>query len=483
MKTYHSLSEVQSDLFIYKISCVELTQSYINRINANKHLNAFLEVFEKSALEKAISVDEKIKNKTAGKLAGMVIALKDNLCYKGHKLSVSSKILEGFESLYSATVVERLLLEDAIIIGRCNCDEFAMGSSNENSAFGNVLNRHNTKCVPGVSSGGSAVAVAADLCLAALGTDTGGSIRQPASFCGVVGLKPTYGRVSRYGAIAYASSFDQIGPLTKNIEDAALIMEVISGKDEYDSTVSSKPVPAYSKEIKTSPLPPSEKEGGLFRVAYLKDCLERPGLQPEIKTRISEIINKLKTAGHIVEAVDFPYLDYLVPTYYVITTAEASSNLARYDGIAYGYRSKNATDLESVYKKSRSEGFGTEVKRRIMLGTFVLSSGYYDAYYSKAQRVRRLLKNKTNEILSNYDFILLPTTPGTAFEFGQKSADPIAMYLEDIFTVQANITGLPAISLPIGKHSNGLPFGVQLIAKSFAESDLLSFSKTLMEKF
>lgn len=475
MKTYHSLSEVQSDLFSNKISCVELTQSYINRINANTHLNAFLEVFEKSALEKAISVDEKIKNKTTGKLAGMVIALKDNICYKGHKLSASSKILEGFESLYSATVVERLLAEDAVIIGRCNCDEFAMGSSNENSAFGNVLNPHDIKRVPGGSSGGSAVAVAADLCLAALGTDTGGSIRQPASFCGVVGLKPTYGRVSRYGAIAYASSFDQIGPLTKNIEDAALIMEVMSGMDEYDSTVSSKPVPAYSKEI--------NKNTPKFRIGYLKDCLESPGLNPEIKIRLHEIINKLKTAGHSVEAVDFPYLDYLVPTYYVLTTAEASSNLARYDGITYGYRSKNATELESVYKKSRSEGFGAEVKRRIMLGTFVLSSGYYDAYYSKAQSVRRLLKNKTNEILSNYDFILLPTTPGTAFEFGQKSKDPIAMYLEDIFTVQANITGLPAISLPIGKHSNGLPFGVQLIAKSFAESDLLSFSKKLMREF
>lgn len=505
MKTYQSLSEIQSDLFSNTISCVELTQSYINRIKANSHLNAFLEIFEKSALEKAILVDEKIKNRTSGKLAGMVIAIKDNLCYKGHKVSASSKMLEGFESLFSATVVERLLAEDAIIIGRCNCDEFAMGSSNENSAFGNVLNPHDIKRVPGGSSGGSAAAVAADLCLAALGTDTGGSIRQPASFCGVVGLKPTYGRISRYGAIAYASSFDQIGPLTKNIEDTAIIMEVIAGRDEYDSTVSSKPVPEYSKEL-PPPLLPSKKEGGLFRVAYLKDCLEKEGLDPEIKIRITEIINKLKALGHTVEAVDFPYLDYLVPTYYVLTTAEASSNLARYAGITYGYRSTKVaensmsaghdssskqginapegidTSLDTVYKKSRSEGFGAEVKRRIMLGTFVLSSGYYDAYYSKGQRVRRVLKNKTNEILSNYDFILLPTTPGTAFEFGQKSADPIAMYLEDIFTVQANITGLPAISLPVGEHSNGLPFGIQLMAKSFAESDLLSFSKQLMEK-
>lgn len=492
MKTYNSLSEVQSDLFSNNVSCVELTKAYINRINDTKHLNAFLEVFEKSALEKAVLVDEKVKNKMAGKLAGMVIALKDNICYKGHKVSASSKILEGFESLFSATVVERLLSEDAIIIGRCNCDEFAMGSSNENSAFGKVLNPHDIKRVPGGSSGGSAVAVAADLCLAALGTDTGGSIRQPASFCGVVGLKPTYGRVSRHGAIAYASSFDQIGPLTKNIEDAALIMEVMSGKDEHDSTVSSKPVPEYSKELNAN----TRK----FRIAYLKDCLESLGLDVEIKVRINDTITKLKAAGHVVEAVDFPYLDYLVPTYYVLTTAEASSNLARYAGITYGYRSASiaaakvvvaegalanesevaSSSLDSVYKKSRSEGFGEEVKRRIMLGTFVLSSGYYDAYYSKGQRVRRVLKNKTNEILNNYDFILLPTTPGTAFEFGKKSADPIAMYLEDIFTVQANITGLPAISLPIGKHSNGLPFGVQLMAKSFAETDLLSFSKQLM---
>ncbi|MES2591549.1 MAG: Asp-tRNA(Asn)/Glu-tRNA(Gln) amidotransferase subunit GatA [Bacteroidota bacterium] len=477
MKTYNSLSEVQSDLFTSKISCVELTKFYISRIDANQHLNVFLEVFEKSALEKAVLVDEKVKSKTAGKLAGMVIALKDNICYKGHKVSASSKILEGFESLFSATVVERLLAEDAIIIGRTNCDEFAMGSSNENSAFGKVLNSLDIKRVPGGSSGGSAVAVAADLCLAALGTDTGGSIRQPASFCGVVGLKPTYGRVSRHGAIAYASSFDQIGPLTKNVEDASLILEVISGADEFDSTVSRKPVSEYSKGIANTPK---------YKIAYLKDCIESEGLNPEIKSRIKEIISKLQADGHKVEAVDFPYLDYLVPTYYVLTTAEASSNLARYDGITYGYRSKDITgdsSLEAVYKKSRSEGFGAEVKRRIMLGTFVLSSGYYDAYYSKGQKVRRLLKDKTNDILNKYDFILLPTTPGTAFEFGQKSADPIAMYLEDIFTVQANITGLPAISLPMGKHSNGLPFGIQVIAKDFEENELLSFSKQLMEKY
>jgi len=472
VKNYHSISELQSDLFAGITSSESIVNSYLSKIEERKDLNIFLEVFKTSALKKAKEVDEKIKNKTAGKLAGVVIALKDNLCYKGHKVSASSKILGGFESLYSATVVERLLAEDAIIIGRTNCDEFAMGSSNENSAFGNVLNPHNKNCVPGGSSGGSAAAVAANLCLAALGTDTGGSIRQPASFCGVVGLKPTYGRVSRYGAIAYASSFDQIGPITNTIEDAAIIMEVIAGKDNYDSTASSKEVPAYSKTLNES----SKK----LKIAYLKDCIENKGLNSEVKSKTMDFINELKADGHTVDAVDFPYLDYLVPTYYVLTTAEASSNLARFDGINYGYRSPNATTLEDTYKKSRTEGFGTEVKRRIMLGTFVLSAGYYDAYYSRGQKVRRILQNRINEIFSQYDIILSPTTPGTAFEFGQKGADPIAMYLEDIYTVLANIVGAPAISLPLFKHSNGLPFGIQLMAKHFEEELLFGASKQLM---
>lgn len=447
-------------------------QSFLERISQNTHLNAFLEVFDEEALSLASKIDEKIKAGTANKLAGLVIGIKDNICYKNHKVSASSKILVGFESLYDATVMERLKKEDAIIIGRLNCDEFAMGSSNENSAFGNVLNPLDNSRVPGGSSGGSTAAVAADLCLAALGSDTGGSIRQPASFCGVVGLKPTYGRVSRYGLIAYASSFDQIGPITKNIEDAARIMEVIAGADDYDSTVSSKSVPAYSKEMAFN---------GSAKIAYIKDCLENEGLDPEIKQGINDIIAELKNEGHVVEAVDFPFLEYLVPSYYVLTTAEASSNLSRFDGIHYGYRSPAAFDLESTYKKSRSEGFGKEVKRRIMLGTFVLSAGYYDAYYSKAQKVRRLLHDKTQEILASYDFILMPSTPGTAFEIGKKTSDPIVMYLEDIFTVQANLTGVPAISLPLGKHSNGLPFGVQLMANKFEESKLLAFSQHLMK--
>lgn len=464
--------QIREQLSSGTLSCHSLVQHYISRIESQAKLNIFLEVFKDESLQRAALIDKKIKDKTAGKLAGLVIAIKDNLCYKGHKVSASSKILEGFTSLYSATVVERLLSEDAIIIGRCNCDEFAMGSSNENSAFGNVLNPLDNTKVPGGSSGGSAAAVAAGMCLAALGTDTGGSIRQPASFCGVVGLKPTYGRVSRYGAIAYASSYDQIGPITKNIEDAALIMEVIAGADEFDSTVSQKPVPTYSKELNTNQ--------SVVKIAYLKNCINANGLDSEIKNKIEFLLAGLKQKGHTIGAVDFEYLDYLVPAYYVLTTAEASSNLARYDGINFGYRSPNATDLESTYKKSRSEGFGKEVKRRIMLGTFVLSSGYYDAYYSKGQKVRRLLKQKINSILSEYDYIILPTTPTTAFSHGKNNADPIAMYLEDIFTVLANHTGNPAISIPIGTHSNGMPFGIQIIGKSFDESGIFAFSKYVM---
>jgi aspartyl-tRNA(Asn)/glutamyl-tRNA(Gln) amidotransferase subunit A len=364
-------------------------------------------------------------------------------------------------------VVERLLQEDAIIIGRLNCDEFAMGSSNENSAYGNVLNPLNEKCVPGGSSGGAAAAVAADLCHVTLGSDTGGSIRQPASFTGTVGIKPTYGRVSRYGLVAYASSFDQIGPITKNVEDCALVLEVICGRDPRDTTSSSKTVDSYTKELAANKT---------YKIAYLKECIESEGLDPEVRQAVMKQIETLKKAGHKVEEIGFPYLDYLVPIYYVITTAEASSNLSRFAGIHYGYRSPNSGDLESTYKKTRSEGFGKEVKRRIMLGTFVLSAGYYDAYYSKGQKVRRLVYDKTKEIFKDYDFILTPSTPGTAFEFGKNSADPIKMYLEDIFTVQAPIAGIPAISVPCGTHSNGLPIGLQLMTDDFEESKLLNLA-------
>ncbi|MDP1802234.1 MAG: Asp-tRNA(Asn)/Glu-tRNA(Gln) amidotransferase subunit GatA [Bacteroidota bacterium] len=472
MYSFSNITTLQADLKAGKITCSALVEQAISAIADKKHLNAFLEVFEVSAKEAAKRTDEKIKSGTAGKLAGVIIGIKDNICYKGHKVSASSKILEGFESLYSATVVEKLLAEDAIIIGRTNCDEFAMGSSNENSAFGNVLNPLNEKCVPGGSSGGAAVAVAAGICHVTLGSDTGGSIRQPASFTGTVGFKPTYGRVSRYGLIAYASSFDQIGPITKTVEDTAIIMEIISGLDKNDNTSSSKKVDNYSKEFS------ADKK---YKIAYLKECVEAEGIDPEVKQAVLKQIEWLKSKGHTVEAVSFPYLEFLVPTYYVLTTAEASSNLSRFDGIHYGFRSKNATDLESTYKKSRSEGFGKEVKRRIMLGTFVLSAGYYDAYYSKGQKVRRIIHEKTKEIFNTYDFILTPSTPGTAFEFGKNSADPIKMYLEDIFTVQANIAGVPAISVPCGKHSNGLPIGLQLMANYFEEAKLLNLASKIQK--
>ena len=461
---------MQESLLNNSTTCVEITNSYLNKINKNLHLNAFVEVYTSEALDQARLVDKKLSKGKGGKLAGMVIGIKDNLCYKNHRVSASSKILTGFDSLFSATVIDRLLDEDAIIIGRLNCDEFAMGSANENSIYGTVKNPIDNLKVAGGSSGGSAAAVAAGLCLAALGSDTGGSIRQPAAFCGIVGLKPTYTRVSRYGLIAYASSFDQIGPLTNNVEDAALLLEVIAGNDDFDSTVSSRPIEEYSKvNFDNKPK----------RIAYIKECLEAKGLDVEIKKLIEDKINKLKEEGHIVNPISFPYLEYLVPTYYVITTAEASSNLARFDGVHYGYRSENITDLESTYINSRTEGFGEEVKRRIMLGTFVLSAGYHDAYFTKAQKIRRLIQDKTNEMFRDYDFVISPTTPHTAFEIGKKNTDPTVMYLEDIFTAQANLTGNPAISIPLGKHSNNLPIGLHLMADHFKEADLLAFSNHL----
>ncbi|MFK8036799.1 MAG: Asp-tRNA(Asn)/Glu-tRNA(Gln) amidotransferase subunit GatA [Crocinitomicaceae bacterium] len=466
---YHSFSDIQKALNGGS-KALDIVNHYLSKIEDNKHLNAYLEVFTESAKAKAKDVDKKIENNTAGKLAGMVIGIKDNMAYKNHKVSASSKILDGFESIYTATALQRLLDEDAIIIGRLNCDEFAMGSSNENSAFGNVLNPVNETKVPGGSSGGSAAAAAAGLCTAALGSDTGGSIRQPASFTGVVGYKPTYGTISRYGLLAYASSFDQIGPFTTNIKDAALLTEVMAGKDDFDST-------ALQKDITSIPL--RAIESGSLKIGYIQECLDSEGLNSEIKEKMSASILRLKNEGHTVESVSFPYLSEMVPTYYVLTTAEASSNLARYTGVHFGKLADNVKGVEETYKKSRSEGFGPEVQRRIMLGTFVLSHGYYDAYYTKGQKVRRVIQNKTNDLLKGYDVLLLPTTPDTAFEIdGVK--DNIQMYLQDIFTVQANLAGNPAISLPVGQHSNGLPFGIQLIGKHFQESELLSISDYMM---
>lgn len=464
---YKTFAEVKTALASGS-TVLEIVEGYLNAIQQNSDLNAFLEVFENSAKEKAIEVDSKRKAGNAGRLAGMVIGLKDNLCYAGHNVSASSKILEGFESLFTATAVQRLLDEDAVIIGRLNCDEFAMGSSNENSAFGPVKNFLNKKLVPGGSSGGSAVAVSAGMCTAALGSDTGGSIRQPASLTGTYGLKPTYGRISRYGLIAYASSFDQIGPFTNSLEDSALLLEIMAGEDDFDSTVSRKKVDSYSAFEAIQPK----------KIAVIQESLNTEGIDGEVVAKMEDTIAKLKAEGHEVEFVSFPYLEYMVPTYYVLTTAEASSNLSRFDGVHFGHRSSSAVGVEQTYKKSRSEGFGPEVQRRIMAGTFVLSHGYYDAYYTKGQKVRRVLKNRTEEILSQYDLILLPTTPSTAFELNAVK-DPIQMYLQDIFTVHANLTGHPAISLPLGKHSNGMPFGIQVMGKIFGEKDLFNFSSYL----
>lgn len=470
MESYNNLLSIQRDVLSGKIRLKELVLFYLDTIQKNGHLNAFLEVFDEEALLRAEEVDAKMKAGKAGKLAGMVIAIKDNICFKNHHVSASSKILEGFTSIYSSTVVERLLAEDAIIIGRCNCDEFAMGASNETSPYGPVLNAADNTRVSGGSSGGAAVAVQSNMCLASIGSDTGGSIRQPAAFCGLYGLKPTYGRVSRWGLLAYASSFDQIGPITKSINDMQIIMEVISGKDDFDATVSDKVVPSYTKEFI------AEKK---YRIAYIKECIEHEGIDEEIKKVTFDKIELLRKEGHIVEEISFPYLDFLVPVYYVLTTAEASSNLSRFSGLSYGYRSKNISDLETTFKRSRSEGFGAEVKRRIMLGTFVLSSGFFDAYYTKGQQVRRLVQEKTNEILSSYDFILSPTTPTPAFKLGEKVSNPVAMYLADIFTVHANISGNPAISIPVGNHSNGMPMGLQLMSANFSEGELLQFAKKI----
>jgi len=467
---YSSLSEIQRELAAGTTSCRQLVEYYLDNIEQrNAELNVFLEVWADEARQQAAAIDEKLANGTAGRLAGMVIGLKDVLAYQGHSLQSSSRILDGFKSLFTGTAVQRLLAEDAIFIGRQNCDEFAMGGSNENSAFGPVRNAQDTSRVPGGSSGGSAVAVQADMCLASIGSDTGGSVRQPAAFCGVVGLKPTYSRISRYGLVAFASSFDQIGPITHSVEDAARLLEVMAGPDGLDSTASQQPVPAYSALLE--PLPH-------YRVGYLKEAIDRPGLQPEVHTALEKTLDTLRSQGHLVEAVDFPYLDEMIPTYYILTTAEASSNLSRFDGVKYGYRAPDATDLESLYKKTRAQGFGPEVQRRIMLGTFVLSASYYDAYYTKAQRVRRLIKEKTDELLRQYDFLVLPTTPTTAFKIGEKQ-DPVSMYLADIFTVQASLSGVPAISIPAGQDTEGMPIGLQIMSGAFREADLLAFANEL----
>ena len=457
-------------------TCQEIVERCLYNIEQGAHLNAFLRTYAEEARQQAATIDQKRQTKQAHKLAGMVVGLKDLLCYQDHPLQAGSKILEGFVSQFSATATQRLLDEDAIIIGHQNCDEFGMGSSNENAAFGPVYNALDITRGPGGSSGGSAVAVQAHMCHTSLGTDTGGSVRQPAAFCGLIGLKPTYARISRHGLIAYASSLDTIGILAKTLPDCAAVLEVIAGPDDFDSTVSPQPVPAYTTQLQFV---------GKAQVAYFPVTLEHPELQAAIRTQTQAALDALRQAGHQVEAVDFPLLDYALPTYYILANAEASSNLARFDGVRYGYRSPESTTVADMYCKTRTQGFSEEVKRRMLTGTFVLSTDYYDAWYVKAQQVRRLIKEKLEAIFTTYDFVVLPTTPTTAFKLGEHTQDTLAMYLADLYTVTASIAGVPAISIPNGTDERGLPIGLQIMAPAFEEARLLAFAQyitTLVEK-
>ncbi len=437
---------------------------HLSIINERKNLNAFLSVFNEEAAKRAREIDGKIKNGTAGPLAGMVIAVKDALSMKGKITTCGSKILKNFEAVYDATVIQKLRDADAVFIGKTNMDEFAMGSSGENSAYGATKHPLDETRVPGGSSSGSCVAVAAAMATTALGTDTGGSIRQPAGLCGIVGLKPTYGRVSRYGLVAFASSFDQIGTFAHSVRDAARVLQVIAGSDENDSSCASIDVPEY--------LPGMDRNVQGMKIGLPKEYFSE-ALNPEVRSVLQKKIDDLKNAGAEIIELSLPHSRYTISTYYILATAEASSNLARYDGARYGYRSPDAATLENMYVKSRSEGFGSEVKRRIMLGTYVLSSGYYDAYYRKAQQVRRLIQNDFTEAFRNVDCILTPISPTTAFKIGEKMDDPLQMYLNDIYTVSANLAGIPGISVPAGFDTNGLPIGVQLLGKHFDEATIL----------
>jgi aspartyl-tRNA(Asn)/glutamyl-tRNA(Gln) amidotransferase subunit A len=481
MNSFETIAQYHHWLAGNPDGCATAVRDHLARIEVNGRLNCFLEVFGREALGRARELDEKrSKGAATGRLHGVIIALKDVISYKGHRLTAASKILGDYTAIYNATVVDRLLAEDAIIIGRNNCDEFAMGSTNENSAFGPVLNARCNSRVPGGSSGGSAVAVQAGLCMVALGSDTGGSVRQPADFCGILGLKPTYGCVSRYGLIAYASSFDQIGIFGRCVEDVALVLEVIAGADDFDSTVSQKSwIPPEGLRTSTT----SVKMDRKYRIAYFREALTHPGLDPEIRDTLLRRMYEWRAAGHQVEGVNFELLDYIVPAYYVLSTAEASSNLARFDGVRYGYRTREEDlELTEFYRRTRSEGFGREVKRRILLGTFVLSAGYYEAYFTRAQQVRQRLVERTELIFNNFDVLVLPTSPTTAFRIGEKISDPIAMYLADIYTVYANLTGIPGISLPLFTHTNGMPFGVQAMTSRFNEVSLLQFSHLMMQQ-
>jgi aspartyl-tRNA(Asn)/glutamyl-tRNA(Gln) amidotransferase subunit A len=498
---HSTINSLQQQLSNNEQSLPEIVDHYLAVIDEkNDDINAVVWNDTAQVRKRAQEIQDKIDKGTAGPLAGAVIGIKDLISERDKPLTCASGMLENFEAVYDATVIERLNEADALLLGRLNMDEFAMGSSNEHSVHGPVKNPHNTDYVPGGSSGGSAAAVAAGMMPVTLGSDTGGSIRQPASYCGVVGLKPTYGRVSRYGLVAFASSFDCIGPLANTVEDAATVLSVIAGRDDRDSTSSTQPVPDYAQALK------QEVEG--MRIGVPEQYFGK-GLDPEIKQGIQDHLKQLEEQGAELVDIQLPHMKYAVSTYYVLATAEASSNLARYDGIRYGHRAdmdevkeeldkeeeailkemahasgeqkvkldKELDNLDSplirLYKKSRTEGFGEEVKRRIMLGTYVLSAGYYDAYYGKAQKVRRLIKNDFTKAFEDVDVIVSPTAPTTAFEVGGKSEDPVQMYLNDIYTISANLAGICGISVPAGIHSNGLPYGIQFMGNAFREEDIL----------
>ena len=466
-----TVSEIARKIKEKEITIKEVLDSVYNRIeNVEEKVSAYVTLTKEQAYNRATKLQERLDNgEDIGIMGGVPIAIKDNICTNGIKTTCSSKMLENFVPFYDATVIEKLENAGAIIIGKTNMDEFAMGSSTENSAIKKTKNPWDLERVPGGSSGGSAAAVACDIAPCALGTDTGGSIRQPASFCNVVGLKPTYGLVSRYGIVAYASSLDQVGPLTKSVEDAAILLNVIAGKDEKDTTSANIPKKDYLKSIKDNI---KGKKIGV-PTEFISD-----GINEDVKKAYEENLNTLKELGAEIIEIKLDYAKYSLPTYYIIATAEASSNLGRYDGIRYGHRAKDFSSLDELYVKSRTEGFGDEVKRRIMLGTYVLSSGYYDAYYKRGQKVRTLIIDDFKKAFEKCDVIAIPTTPNTSFKFGEKTSNPLEMYLEDIYTVPVNIAGLPGISVPGGFDKNGMPIGMQFISKAFDEQNLLQVAYT-----
>lgn len=468
-----SATEIASGVQSKKFSAVDVVTASLSAIKKkNKDLNAYLSVAETSSLEIAKSLDEKIRaGGNGGRLAGVPIAIKDNMMVKGQPTTCASKILGNYVAPFDATVIEKLLQEGAIVVGKTNMDEFAMGSSTENSAFGPSRNPWDTSRIPGGSSGGSAVAVATRTVPIALGSDTGGSIRQPASLCGVLGMKPTYGRVSRYGVVAFASSLDQIGPFTHNVEDMALTMSVISGKDERDSTSVDKAVPDFQAEM-TKPF--RNLKVGIPKEYFVE------GMDPEVKKSVMDTANLLAKMGAEIINISLPHSESALAVYYILAPSEASSNLARFDGMRYGFRNQNAANLIEQYGLNRRDGFGAEVKRRIMIGTYALSSGYYDAFYSKAQKVRTLIKNDFDQAFASVDIILTPVSPTAAFKIGEKSNDPLTMYLSDICTIPCNLAGIPGISIPCGFTSNNLPIGVQLYANLFKDSLLLQVSHALL---